>query len=204
MRKEFVLLGGGGLAIELLDYMIAEGKKPTGYYAPMEDSFLHGILPWLGSETEASERRFEYIIASGMVNIRVKIIEFLIMNGLEIGSFISNKSYISSFAEIGKGAVIAPSTLISGNPKIGGFFFLNAQSSVGHHAIVGDNVVVGPGVHITGHCKVGNNVSFGSNSSLIPHTRIGNNSEIAIGTFPKKKVADNRIVISASGVALER
>ena len=201
---EVALLGGGGLAIELLDYMIAEKKKPVGYYAPMEDDFFKGVLPWLGDEKDAYNKNFEYIVASGVINIRLKMINFIEHFGLVAGTFTSNKSYISSFSKIGKGAVILPNSMLTGNPIIGNWFFMNAQSVVGHHAILGNNIVIGPGVRVTGHCEVGDNVSFGANSALIPGTKIGSNSEIAICTFPKKKVKENKIVIGISGSAVRR
>ena len=196
---EVALLGGGGLAIELLDYMIAEKKKPVGYYAPMEEDFFKGVLPWLGDEKDAYNKNFEYIVASGVINIRLKMINFIEHFGLVAGTFTSNKSYISSFSKIGKGAVILPNAMVTGNPIIGEYLFLNMQSAVTHDSIVGNNVVVNPGVHITGHCQIGDNVSFGANSSLLPGTKIGNNSEIAICTFSKKKVGENKIVVSVPG-----
>lgn len=202
--KECAFLGGGGFAIELLDYMVADGKKPVGYYSPIMDDFFSGILPWLGDERIAFDESLEYIIASGAVNIRMKMIEFLKCKKLNIGSFISSKSYISSYAKIGVGAVIAPNSMVTGNPIIGNWLFLNAQSAVGHHALLGNNIVIGPGVHVTGHCEIGDNVSFGANSALIPETKIGSNSEIAICTFPKKNVKENKIVIGIPGSAVSR
>lgn len=202
--KKIALLGGGGFAIELLDYMLQENIKPVGYYSPIEDKYLSKYLKWLGDENLKYNKEYKYILASGRIEIRKKMIDFLEYHNLEVGSFISKYAYISQFATIGKGVVAVPMIMITGNPIIGDYLFINGDSSIGHHAKIGKNVVVGPGVRITGHCQIGNNVSFGANSCLIPGTKIEDNSEIAIGTFPRKRVKYNKIVISKPGDVFDK
>lgn len=201
--KNIVLLGGGGLAIELLDYMLQENINPIGYYSPEEDKELSKYLKWLGNERQNYNKEYIYIIASGRIEIRKKMIDFLESHRLKVGSFISKYAYISKFAIIGKGIVATHTAAITGNPIIDDYLFING-SAIGHHAKIGKNVVVGPGVKITGHCQIGNNVSFGANSCLIPGTKIEDNSEIAIGTFPRKRVRCNKIVISKPGDVFDK
>ncbi len=198
-NREYALLGGGGLAIEIAEYMLTEGYSLRGYYDPYEDADFSAILPYLGDERHEFSRTFCYIIGAGLIQLRSKMISFIETNDLEAGTFISRHAYISSLAKIGKGSVICPQVVVSGNPSIGNYVLMNIFSNISHHGNIGNNVVVGPGARVNGHCTLGNNVSLGANSALIPGTTIGNNIEIGITTFPRKTVRDDVLIVSKHG-----
>ncbi len=203
MAPKYVLMGGGGFALELYEYMNSEGKPPIGYYAPEEDHTLSQYLPWLGDEkTDTLDVSFQYILASGSIDVRKRIISFLEEHELGVKSFISRYAHVSSIARYGKGLVMTPYSVISGNPIVGDYVLLNG-GFIGHDAFVGNNVVIGPSAHITGYCKIGDNSTFGANSALIPGTVVGSNSEIGILTFPRKRVKDHKTVISMPGVVID-
>lgn len=200
MDVSYALMGGGGLALELFEYMNSEGEKLIGYYAPEEDLVLSRYLRWLGNERNTDlNPSVHYVIASGLLAIRQKIIAFLEGHYLTIGSFISKYAYVSSLAVLGKGVVVVPGVAITGNAVLGDYVLINLHSVIAHDACVGNNVVVGPGVMITGHCKIEDNVIFGTNSALLPGTVVGANSEIGILTFPRKRVRNNTTVITSPG-----
>lgn len=120
-NKEYALLGGGGLAIEIAEYMLTEGYSLHGYYAPCEDADSSVILPYLGDERCKFSRNLCYIIGAGLIQLRSKMISFIEANDLEAGTFISRHAYLSSLAKIGKGSVICPQAVVSGNPSIGSY-----------------------------------------------------------------------------------
>lgn len=203
MESKYVLMGGGGLALELFEYMSSEGNPPVGYYALEEDEVLSCFLKWLGDEHKADvDPSAYYIVASGILGIRNRIINFLESHHLTVGSFTSRYAYVSSLAKFGKGFVAIPSSTITGNPVIGDYVLCNG-GSIGHDAHLGDNVVVGPGVRITGACQIGDNVALGANAALIPGTVIESSSEIGILTFPRKKVKKGKVIVSAPGTAIQ-
>lgn len=197
--KEYALLGGGGLAIEIAEYMLSEGYRLCGYYDPREDGDSSAVMPYLGDEQREFSRNVSYIVGAGLTALRLKMISFIENNHLEAGTFISRNAYVSSLANIGKGAVICPFAVVSGNPCMGDYVLMNYMSNVAHHANLGRNVVLAPGARVNGHCTLGNNVSLGANSALVPGTKIGNNIEIGITTFPRKIVRDNVLVVSKPG-----
>lgn len=199
---EIALLGGGGLAIEITDYMRTDGIDIVGYYSPSKESGLSGVLSWLGDENTAFEENLYYVLASGNIEIRQNMIAFLKNNNLKSYTFVSSRSHVSSFSKIGIGAFITPFVAITGNPVIGDYFFANAHSSVGHDTCIGSNVVLGPGARVCGWCNIGNDFSMGANASLLPRAKIGNNVEVAINTYPKKKVLSNTLVFSKPGEQL--
>lgn len=193
---EIVFLGGGGLALEMYDYMAQEGINIVGYCSPKEDETLKGILSWLGTEKEVHNPKFNYVIASGWIDVRKKMINFIQMENAKIFNFKSSKSHISSFAKLNEGFFIAPYACITGNPTIGKYCFMNIYSSISHHSQLGDNIVLNPGARIGGRCIVGNNTIMGANSSLLPETILGEDVEIGINTYPKKTVESNMLVMT--------
>ena len=202
--KNIVLLGGGGLALEIYDYMRNEGICPLGYCSPDKGNNLNGVLDWLGNENDVHDKSFEYVIASGYISIRRLMIDFLLKNNSNIYSFISQKSYVSKFAKIGVGAVVLPFSTITGNPVIGNYVLVNNFASIHHDVQIGDNAVLSPGARIPGNCKVGENFFMGLNSCLAPETTVGDNVDISINTYMGKKVPSDVVVVSKSGVFLKK
>lgn len=199
----YIFLGGGGFALELYSYMEEENMNVLGYYALEESDDLKGVLPWLGDETKIEEkdliRDAEYIIAARLTKVRKKMIEFIEKNNLTAGTYISREAYISKTVKLGEGAVIYPRAMLTGNADIGNYIFMDALSIVSHGDVIGKNVVLGPAVTICGDCYIGDNCTFGVNSAVLPGSKIGANTEVAIGTFPGRKVSENSVIISQPG-----
>ena len=197
--EEYAILGGGGMALELADFMLSEDKKICGYYSPEEDKLLNSMIPYLGDERKNFEPKLLYIIASGLIHIRQKMINFIEANDLQAGSFVSKNSQVSKTASIGKGAVIFPFVLVNTFVTLGNYVFVNFHSCIGHNAIVGANSVIGPGARVTGNCKIGNNVALGSNAALVPGSVLEDESEIGILTYPPRKVKAGHFILSEPG-----
>ena len=203
MNEKYYFLGGGGFAIELYEYMSAEGKNIVGYYAQENSPELSEYIPWLGDMDKTPYDKFDrngkYILAIRLIKYRDKVIKFMEDMNLEVGSFISKQAYCSRFARIGKGVVVFPNAMITGNPIVGDFLFMDAFSIISHGDVMGNNIVIGPGVIVTGDSEIGNGVTFGVNSAILPGTKIGNNVEIAINTYPNRRVPDGSSILTPPG-----
>ncbi|WP_296014204.1 hypothetical protein [uncultured Treponema sp.] len=206
MKKtdKVIFLGGGGFAIELFQYMKFDGYSVYGYYDLHEDKDLSQYIKYLGNEKEAIannilDKDAYYIIAIRNLKLRNRMIDFIESNSLKAGCYISDSVYLSPIAKLGKGIVAYPRAMITGNPVVGDFLFIDSLSILSHGDKIGRNVVIGPSVIITGDCTIGNNVTFGVNSCLLPGTIIGNNCEIGIATFPPKKLKDYTTILNTPG-----
>ena len=202
-NEKFIFMGGGGFAIELYEYMLADNVPVQGYYALEENPELSQYIPWLGNSDEMKKEDFDhtakYILAVRLIKYRRKIIEFMRENDLEPGSFVSSWAYYSKIADIGPGAVIFPNAMVTGNPKVGEFLFMDAFSVISHGDIMGDNIVLGPGVIVTGDSEIGDDVTFGVNSAILPGTTIGSHVEIAINSYPPRRVKEYSSIITPPG-----
>lgn len=200
MDKKYILMGGGGLALEIFEYMHTEGMSVIAYISPYENPALSRFITYLGNEQSAqTNSNVFHILAEGLIEKRIQIIDYLEKHHLPVGSFISKYAYISAMATLGKGIVAVPGAAITGNAVISDYVLINLHSAIAHDAFVGNDVVLGPGVMITGHCRIGSHVTFGANSALLPGTQIGDYSEIGICTFPREKLGDNKIVVNRPG-----
>lgn len=99
-------------------------------------------------------------IAIGNPEIRQKLFKEIEEIGFEIVNIISDKSYVSSSAKIGKGCVVEPFVTVSANSAIGNGVFLCTGSVVGHNSTVNDfcqvdyNSVVSVGAVVPSSTKV--------------------------------------------------
>lgn len=203
MADKYIFLGGGGFAIELYEYMQVDNINVVGYYAQEDNEDLSQIIPWLGDMDNTSYKNFDreakYILAVRLLKYRYKIIKFMEKMDLSPGMFISSLAYHSKLAKIGKGAVVFPNAMITGNPVVGDFLFMDVFSVISHGDVLGNNVVIGPGVIVTGDSEIGDGVTFGVNSAILPGTKIGNNVEIAINTYPRRRVPDGSSILTPPG-----
>ena len=201
--EEYIFLGGGGFAVELYQYMVSDGKKVRGYMSLEEDQNLSNYIPWLGFEGNKRQEELEcgaqYIIAIRNLKLRMKLIQFIAEHKLPVGSFVHSTVFLSNLAKIGKGLVAFPRAMITGNPVIGDYLFIDSLAIVSHGDVIGNNVVIGPASIITGDCVIGDNVTFGVNSAILPGTKIGNNVEIAINSYPGRRVPDGATVLTPPG-----
>lgn len=202
--KRIVLLGGGGLALEIAEYMKAENIIPLGYCSPNKEKQMNSVLEWLGDEKDVHCNDFNYVIASGNMQIRKAMIAFLIKKEANVYSFISQRSQVSKLVKIGKGAVVLPFSSISGNAVIGDFLLLNTFASIHHDVEIGANAVLSPGARIPGFCKIADNFFMGLNASLVPGTKIGENVDVSINAYIGKKVSSNMTVIAKTGVVFAK
>ena len=130
-----LILGAGGYG-----QVVKELAEDTGKFDKVD--FLDDNSPLaIGKISESKKflKDFPFaIIAIGNPEIRQKLYKEIEKIGFEIVSIISDKSYISSSAKIGKGCVIEPFATVSANSAIGNGVFLCAGSAVGHNAVVND------------------------------------------------------------------
>lgn len=173
MNDKIVFLGGGGFAMELVDYMFQDGLRPYGYCDTKENEALSGKqLVWLGDENQAHQDDYFYIMATGIIDVRLKLIRFLKNRNAKIFNYRSPKSHVSSYVKLGMGEVLCPGAVIAGDADVGPFYLGNVNSFIGHGAILGQNVVLSPGACALGLSMLGDSVFIGANGTALPHAKI--------------------------------
>ena len=152
-----LIFGAGGYGHVVKEIAEAAGEFNRIEFLDDNSSIAIGKI----SESKAFLNDFPYaIISIGQPDIREKLFKQTEEQGYKFVNIISDKSYISPSAKIGKGCVIEPNVTICANSIIGNGVFLCAGSAIGHNTFVDDfcqvdyNGVVSAGTTVPSKTKI--------------------------------------------------
>lgn len=205
----FVLIGGGALAIEVASY-VADINKSTELNKnqtellfvsdivstlPMRDKDLESVLGYKPNyNTNLHDvdnlREKSFVICIGDPKTRYKISKELEELNANLGKIIHPTAYIAATAKISAGAVICPHAFVGPFAQIDKNVLINVHATIGHDVFVGLAAVLSPGVHMNGHSRCGAASFVGSGATLNPKTELGDFSMLSAGSVLTKKVGD--------------
>jgi hypothetical protein len=215
-KKNIVVVGAGGFALELLGYL--EHEQSIGRYinyvvkgviddsAKSYEGFSKVVnLAYLGTiDSYVIDEKDVFWVAIGSQPHRRNVTELLAKKYVTFFSFISSMAVINKTARLGEGIVIAPFCIVNANVKLGNYAMLNSFSCVGHDSVVGDHAILYPYAAINGNCHVGADLLMGTRATIFPGTKVGNNCTITSHSYVKTDKGDNRFIhLKAKEVDLE-
>jgi sugar O-acyltransferase (sialic acid O-acetyltransferase NeuD family) len=204
--SNLIIVGTGGLAAELTDYVADNQKNLPGYkltikgYLDISDA-NHAKYkfrkPLLGSEKSYDPVKNDvFIIALGNHETSKKAILKLKSKDARFCNFIHHSSVVSQSATLGIGNIIAPFCTIGPNAIIGNFNIINCYSLLAHDCQVRDFNIFSPNNMITGNCTVGSDNFFGTSVTAYPKTTIGSRVKIQAGLVIKGELPDGYLYYS--------
>lgn len=137
----------------------------------------------------------EVIVAFGDNKKKEEIVERLSKIGYNFATVISNISYVSKFAKVGKGSIICQNVTIQPNSIIGNHVIVHAGSVIEHDNVLGDFSNIAPGVKTGGNVEIGKGSYVYTGAVIIPKVKIGKYSIVGAGTVVLKNVDDNSTVV---------
>jgi len=203
--KQIIIIGAGGHAAEIRDYIMhfnqATPHEPIeviGYLDDDKNNYLKYEYPepYLGSIKEYVPAR-DVLYVMGIANLayRRPIIERFLQAGAEFISLIHPTALVSPTAKIGSGVVISHNASVGPKVVIGDYCVLNSRCTIGHDSILGKYNFISPQVAISGSTVIGDENMIGTNACTIPGISIGNNNKIAAGMVVYRPVGDNETVL---------
>ena len=203
--KNVIIIGAGGHAAELNDYICHDNKNRRGsnglniigFIDDDEESYEKYAFsaPFLGAiEGHEIHQEAYYLMGIATLEFRKRIITELAGNGAKFTSFIHPDAFISPSSKISQGVVIAPNVNLGPNTEIGAFTMLNSRCSIGHDSKVGEFNFLSPNVCLSGYTEIGNENLFGINSATIPGIKVGHRNKIMAGMVLDKNVGDHEVV----------
>jgi acetyltransferase EpsM len=214
MMKKVILIGAGGHAAELRDYIRFNNNTPSrekieveGFIDDDPSTYEHYAYEeaFLGAiKGHAVRQDVCYLMAIANLKYRRLIIEKFMEEGAELIGFIHPTALISPSAEIHSSVVISHNASVGPKAKIGKFNMLNSRCTIGHDTQIGDYNFISPQVALSGNTKLGNENLLGTNSATIPGVKIGNNNIIGAGAIVIKDVPDGVTVVGNKARILER
>jgi sugar O-acyltransferase (sialic acid O-acetyltransferase NeuD family) len=203
--KEIIIIGAGGHAAELRDYIghynhsnPPENIRVKGYLDDDEDNFGKYAYPepFLGSiKNHLVDKNELYLMGIANLAYRRPIIEKFVREGAKFIGLIHPTALVSPSARIGKGVVISHNASVGPKAVIGDYCVLNSRCTIGHDSVLGRYNFISPQVAISGNTIIGDENMLGTNACTIPAKRIGNNNVVAAGMVIYKDIGDNETVI---------
>jgi len=202
---EIIIIGAGGHAAELVDYIrfsnnVENNGLKVSVLGLLDDNFDNYLkydfeFPFLGEISKHQIRHdVHYLIGIANLEYRKIFVEFFLKQGAKFFSYVHPSVSLSSTAKIGQGVVISPNVNLGPNTYVGDFSLVNSRVSLGHDSKIGRYNFLSPNVCFSGGTEVGDENLFGINSATIPGIRIGDRNKIMAGMTLEKNVGNDEVI----------
>lgn len=185
--KDIIMIGARGLGKESICYVEETNEYRIKYILDeisQDEIFGYKIV----HPDEYSGDCVDAIFAVGYPEHKKLILEKYSRFGFNWITFIHPRANISSRAEIGKGAIIAPYAVVTGNAQISDFVLLNSFSSVGHDVFVGNYCSLMPYAFIGGESSIGEESLLSTSAKVLPKISVGPRCRISASTTVTQNV----------------
>ena len=178
---KIIIFGSGGLAKELIGYM--EGSCEIVCLVSTEPlnnpRYAYQVLE------KAPDIDAHYILAVADPQIKRKIVA---ENEDMLISYIHPTCTVSPYVKVGKGCILAPQSILTGDCELGDFVFLNTNATVGHDTKIGSYTTMFPNTEVCGDCDIGEDCVFGIGSYVLPKVRLPSGSKASAGSVVRKSI----------------
>jgi len=205
--QRVAILGGGGLAREVLDIFLAcnaiSGKydilgfideNPATHGKELNGYPVLGDFDWFESADKTSIR---LICAIGNPATRRKVVQKAASRGLEFCSVIHPTAVVTPFVTFGEGVVITAGCIFTNQIKVGDHVYVNLDCTIGHDCIIEDYCNINPGVHISGNVHIKPGCEIGTGAAIIQGVTIGEWAIVGAGAVVARDIPAN---VTAVGI----
>jgi sugar O-acyltransferase (sialic acid O-acetyltransferase NeuD family) len=126
---------------------------------------------------------------------RISTFEKLRSEGVGFFNAIHPGIYIDDTATLGTGIMIAATSAVMPNARIGDDCCICAACTIDHDSQVGDHCYISPGVNLAGAVRIGRGVFIGTNASVLPTVKVGDGAVIGAGAVAIRDVEPYTTVV---------
>lgn len=201
MKKEIILIGGGGHCKSIIDVIEAADQFTVAGIVDVPDKKGSTLLgyPVIAHDLELPDlaRKFRYFfITIGQIKdyqARRRQYEVLKNLGLELPVLISPYARVSRHATLGEGTVVMHHALVNADASVGVNCIINSGAVIEHDARVGQQCHVSTGAIINGGAELGEGCFMGSRSVMYQGVHVKSDSLIAAGSVVTRSLTEGRI-----------
>jgi acetyltransferase EpsM len=213
MAKKIVIVGAGGHAAELIDYinvwnrvrdekiiikgLIDDNRGNYDHYN-FSEQFLGSI------QDHIVDHGCFYLMGIANIDFRKKIVLELLNKGARLTGFIHPSAEISPSAVIEEGVVISRNSTVGPLAKIGRHTIVNSRCTIGHDSNIGEFNFISPLCAISGNTVIGDDNLIGTNVITVPGVKIGNGNKIGAGVVLFFEVSNSITVVGQKPRIIER
>jgi sugar O-acyltransferase (sialic acid O-acetyltransferase NeuD family) len=191
MKKDLILLGGGGHCKSCIDVIEQEGSYKIIGILDVSEKVGSRILGYqiIGTDSDLpkySKRIKNCFVTLGQIKSslgRVRLYKLAKEAGFQFPSIISPHAYVSKSAFVGCGTIIMHHVLVNANAVIGENCILNSKSLIEHDSKIGNHCHISTASIINGGVCIGDGCFIGSNSVVKQYSIIPDNSFIQANSF---------------------
>lgn len=193
------LLGAGGQAAEIADYVGAENVR----FFAVDAAYLDAERPDL-CDIDTDDRSLTgvaAVAAVGAPGLRRELVGR--WSGSVFHTVLHPSAFVAATASIGEGCVIAPLSAVSSRTALGRHVIVNLAATVSHDCIVGDFVTISPGAHIAGGCTIHDGAFIGIGASVSNGVTVAAGSVIGAGAVVIRDTEPNSVYAGSPARRLE-
>ena len=188
--EEYVIFGSGGLAKEIIGYIVGEQGPYHGIRAvvstePFNNPEYNRKFNVVQELPKGAYPGAKFILAVADPKVKKIIVE---KNEDRWTTYAHESAFISPFAKVGKGCVLTPQTMIVGDAIVGDFVFFNTNATIGHDSTLGNYSTMFPNTEICGNCHLGDNFIMGIDSHIVPGVTLPAGTKVGAGSIVWKSV----------------
>ena len=200
-----LVIGAGGIAIQMFDDLIATKNKDIVFWSETETKFdcLKENFRILKSEEEAADyfknESKQFVVGLWDVKARKSFTERFTNLGGELSTYISPLTHLSTHTTVGTGCMVLYDSSSEPYTEFAENCFVNKKVSFGHGARLSPFCSIGPHVVIASDTEIGEGTYIGVGAIIQPKVKIGKNVTIASGSIVTKNIPDNAVVSGTTG-----
>lgn len=207
MRRDIVLLGGGGHAKVLIELLRESGDyKITGIVDPnLEEEMLIAGVRILGDDSLLpgllADGVMHACVALGSVRDngkRKEVYELARKSGFNVPYLIHPKAIVSEIhTSVSEGAQVMKGAIVQAGCEIGQNTIINTGAIVEHDCKIGKHVHICPGAIICGGSTIGDNSFIGAGATVIQGIEIGRDTVIGAGSVILGNITEKVVIKGA-------
>jgi len=202
MKKNVILIGGGGHCKSCIDVIEQEGVFQIAGIVDVLEKMSQKILGYeiIATDCDLPHLAKEYenfLITLGQIrsaNKRILLFNRLRELGARLPVIFSPLSYVSKHATVAKGTIVMHHALVNAGAKVGANCIINTKALIEHDAVVEDHCHIATGGIVNGGAKIKAGTFFGSNAVTKGYITVGEKSFINCGTKVECDLSPRKVV----------
>jgi len=189
VRKQLLLLGGGGHCRSCIDTIEATGAYEIIGVLEAKNVEVEEVsgYPVIGHDDDLPRlltKNLSALITVGQIktpDIRVHLFNSLKHLNAELPLIKSPFSYCSPCAVVGEGTILLHGSIVNADAKVGANCIINSMALIEHDVTIANHCHIATGVRVNGGVVIGQGSFVGSGSVIREGVRIGERAVIAAG-----------------------
>lgn len=187
MKKQLILVGGGGHCKSCIDVIEAQGIYIIAGILDLPEKKGSSVLgyPVLGTDDDLErfvEQGYLFLVTVGQIKsaaLKKQLFEKLTRLNAVLPEIVSPMAYVSAHARLGAGTIVMHGAVVNAGALIGNNVIINTGALIEHDVEVADHVHVSTKAVLNGAAAVAAETFIGSNTVVSNGVAIG--AAIVIG-----------------------